>query len=116
VLVWDNSNTHVSRAMRKLTAARSWLTVFQLPAYASELNPVESPLQPPQFERQRLGHPFAVEVRDDRISVAPPIAIMSPGDRPAALLRFEIPEPVHRWRTAMLAAPRATGTARTAQS
>ena len=41
VLVWDNLNTHVSRAMRELTAARDWLTVFQLPSYASELNPVE---------------------------------------------------------------------------
>jgi putative transposase len=41
VLVWDNLNTHVSRAMRELVAARDWLTVFQLPAYASELNPVE---------------------------------------------------------------------------
>ena len=27
--------------MRELTAARDWLTVFQLPAYAPELNPVE---------------------------------------------------------------------------
>ena len=42
VLVWDNLNTHVSRAMRELVAARDWLTVFQLPPYASELNPVES--------------------------------------------------------------------------
>ena len=42
VLVWDNLNTHTSKAMRELTAARPWLTVFQLPAYASELNPVES--------------------------------------------------------------------------
>jgi transposase len=41
VLVWDNLNTHVSRAMRELIAARDWLTVFQLPSYASELNPVE---------------------------------------------------------------------------
>jgi putative transposase len=41
VLVWDNLNTHVSRAMRELIAARDWLTVFQLPAYAPELNPVE---------------------------------------------------------------------------
>ena len=31
VLVWDNLNTHVSRAMRELVAARDWLTVFQLP-------------------------------------------------------------------------------------
>jgi DDE superfamily endonuclease len=42
VLVWDNLNTHVSKAMRDLIAARDWLTVFQLPPYASELNPVES--------------------------------------------------------------------------
>jgi transposase len=42
VLVWDNLNTHVSRAMRELAAARSWLIVFQLPPYASELNPVEA--------------------------------------------------------------------------
>jgi putative transposase len=41
VLVWDGLNTHVSRAMRELITARSWLTVFQLPAYAPELNPVE---------------------------------------------------------------------------
>jgi putative transposase len=41
VLVWDNLNTHTSRAMRELTAARDWLTVFQLPSYAPELNPVE---------------------------------------------------------------------------
>ena len=41
VLVRDNLNTHTSRAMRQLIAARDWLTVCQLPSYASELNPVE---------------------------------------------------------------------------
>jgi transposase len=41
VVVWDNLNTHVSRAMGQLVAARDWLTVFQLPPYAHELNPVE---------------------------------------------------------------------------
>ena len=41
VLVWDGLNTHTSRAMRELIAARTWLTVFQLPPYAPELNPVE---------------------------------------------------------------------------
>jgi hypothetical protein len=41
VLVWDNLNTHTSGAMRELIAARDWLTVFRLPPYASELNPVE---------------------------------------------------------------------------
>jgi putative transposase len=42
VLVWDNLNTHVSRAMRELVTARPWLTVYQLPPWASELNPVEA--------------------------------------------------------------------------
>jgi putative transposase len=42
VVVWDGLNTHVSRAMRELVAARSWLRVYRLPPYASELNPVES--------------------------------------------------------------------------
>ncbi len=42
VVVWDGLNTHVSHAMRELIAARSWLTVFRLPPYAHELNPVES--------------------------------------------------------------------------
>ena len=41
VLVWDNLNSHVSAAMAELIAARDWLTVYQLPAYAHELNPVE---------------------------------------------------------------------------
>jgi hypothetical protein len=41
VLVWDNLNTHVSHAMVELIAARPWLTVYRLPPYAHELNPVE---------------------------------------------------------------------------
>ena len=41
VLIWDNLNSHVSAAMTELVVARDWLTVFQLPPYAHELNPVE---------------------------------------------------------------------------
>ncbi|OXM62804.1 transposase [Amycolatopsis vastitatis] len=41
VLIWDNLNTHISAAMRKLIAARDWLQVIRLPAYAPDLNPVE---------------------------------------------------------------------------
>jgi transposase len=41
VLIWDNLNTHVSAAMADIIAARSWLTVYRLPPYAHELNPVE---------------------------------------------------------------------------
>ena len=48
VLVWDNLNTHTSRVMRDLISARPWLTVYQLPSYASELNPVETRLVEPE--------------------------------------------------------------------
>jgi putative transposase len=41
VLVWDRLNTHISRAMKRLIAARPWPTVFLLPGYAPELNPLE---------------------------------------------------------------------------
>ncbi len=41
VVVWDNLNVHVSDAMTGLIAARDWLTVYRLPPYAHELNPVE---------------------------------------------------------------------------
>jgi putative transposase len=41
VLVWDNIDTHKSEKMRRLIAKRDWLTVFHLPPYAPELNPVE---------------------------------------------------------------------------
>ena len=41
VVVWDNLNAHVSGVMADLIAARDWLTVYRLPPYAHELNPVE---------------------------------------------------------------------------
>jgi putative transposase len=40
-MVWDNLNVHVSDMMSDLIAARPWLTVYRLPPYAHELNPVE---------------------------------------------------------------------------
>uniref|UniRef100_UPI000765E25D transposase n=1 Tax=Streptomyces scabiei TaxID=1930 RepID=UPI000765E25D len=40
VLVWDRLNTHVSHAIRELITERAWLTVFLLPAYSPDLNPV----------------------------------------------------------------------------
>ncbi|WP_214410149.1 transposase [Sphaerisporangium fuscum] len=42
VLVWDNLNTHLTAGMRRYIAERDWLTVYQLPTYAPDLNPVES--------------------------------------------------------------------------
>ena len=41
VLVWDNLSTHTSKAMAEFITARPWLTVYRLPPYAHELNPVE---------------------------------------------------------------------------
>src|ERR1700753_1584344 len=41
VVVWDGLNAHKSPAMRAAVARRSWLRVYQLPAYAPELNPAE---------------------------------------------------------------------------
>jgi hypothetical protein len=42
ILIWDNLNTHRSKAMRAFTSRHpDWLTVVQLPAYAPGLNPVE---------------------------------------------------------------------------
>ena len=42
ILIWDNLNTHTSKAMRAFTSAHpDWLTVIRLPAYAPDLNPVE---------------------------------------------------------------------------
>jgi hypothetical protein len=43
VLLWDGLSSHWSYKMRQhLDAQRDWLTVERLPAYAPELNPVES--------------------------------------------------------------------------
>ncbi|GAA4205427.1 hypothetical protein GCM10022252_66010 [Streptosporangium oxazolinicum] len=40
-LVWDQLNAHASTAMKKLIAARDWLTVFLFPACTPEPNPLE---------------------------------------------------------------------------
>jgi putative transposase len=42
LLIWDNLNTHVSAEMRTMIAARDWLHVVRLPAYAPDLNPTEA--------------------------------------------------------------------------
>jgi putative transposase len=41
VLIWDNVNTHVDARMRALIDTSPWLTMFYLPTYAPDLNPVE---------------------------------------------------------------------------
>lgn len=41
ILIWDKLPGHRSALMRQFIAARSWLRVYYLPAYAPELNPAE---------------------------------------------------------------------------
>ena len=41
VLIWDRLSLHKTPAIRSAIAARAWLRVYELPAYAPELNPVE---------------------------------------------------------------------------
>ncbi|MFE5560672.1 transposase [Streptomyces sp. NPDC056544] len=42
VLVWDNVRLHLTAVMKDFIAAHAdWLTVFQLPTYAPDLNPTE---------------------------------------------------------------------------
>lgn len=41
VLVWDNLNVHLAYGMRQFIERQDWLTVYQLPSYAPDLNPVE---------------------------------------------------------------------------
>ncbi|MFF8941832.1 transposase [Streptomyces sp. NPDC014864] len=50
-------NTHASRTMSGLIAARLWLTVYELPPYAPELNPVEGVWSDTQrLIRETAGH------------------------------------------------------------
>ncbi|GAA2463169.1 hypothetical protein GCM10010421_64860 [Streptomyces glaucus] len=41
VLIWDNLNVHKATDLRKRAAARDWPTIYHLPPYAPDLNPVE---------------------------------------------------------------------------
>ncbi|GLV88538.1 hypothetical protein Slala03_82270 [Streptomyces lavendulae subsp. lavendulae] len=41
ILVWDNLNTHRTKGMREFIEVTDWLTVYHLPAYTPDLNPVE---------------------------------------------------------------------------
>jgi len=41
VLIWDNLNVHKAADLREWAETRDWLTIFYLPPYAPDLNPVE---------------------------------------------------------------------------
>jgi transposase len=41
VLIWDNLNVHRDKRLRSFIDGHDWITSFQLPSYAPDLNPVE---------------------------------------------------------------------------
>jgi hypothetical protein len=41
VLIWDNLNVHRDARMRAFADSRDWITIYYLPPYAPQLNPVE---------------------------------------------------------------------------
>ncbi|MER7927415.1 transposase [Streptomyces sp. NPDC096057] len=41
VLVWDNLNVRKAADLQTFAEARDWLTIYYLPSYAPDLNPVE---------------------------------------------------------------------------
>nr|WP_324289016.1 transposase [Streptomyces sp. CoH17] len=41
VPVWDNLNVHKAADLREWAAAQDWRTIYHLPPYAPDLNPVE---------------------------------------------------------------------------
>ncbi|WLQ38292.1 transposase [Streptomyces castrisilvae] len=41
VLIWDNLNVRKAAGLREFAEARDWLTIYYLPPYAPDLNPVE---------------------------------------------------------------------------
>jgi transposase len=57
VVSWDNLNTHISAAMRQLIAARDWLHVIRLPAYAPDLNPTRKRVVPSKTQPGKT-HPI----------------------------------------------------------
>jgi hypothetical protein len=67
ILVWDNLNTHHSKAMRAFADGHpNWLTVIQLPGYAPDFNPVEgawsSMKSAPAVRPQTAVHPAVAAV------------------------------------------------------
>ena len=73
VVVWDGLNTHVSHAMADLVTTRDWLTVFRLPPYAHEFNPVEMSL--PQCELRRSPYPWLPGSLSFEVSIGAPSSV-----------------------------------------
>jgi DDE superfamily endonuclease len=90
VVVWDNLNCHVSAAMAELAAARDWLTVFQLPPYAHQLNPAASLVTPQTLP----GQPCQTQPRPaHRADQDPAQADAIPAQPPRRLPRQHRPGP-----------------------
>ncbi|TDC79734.1 hypothetical protein E1193_18615 [Micromonospora sp. KC606] len=80
VLIWDNLNTHVSRRMHALIAARPWLTAIRLPAYAPAVLARSGTVPQPQPHDRRQG-----QSADDR-------SITNDRGRPRRLALAEVVE------------------------
>jgi hypothetical protein len=83
VLVWDGLNTHTSRAMRELIAARDWLTVFHLPGLRARAEPGRAGLVAPETiagQPGQAGHQSA-----DRAGQDPAPANAVPAEPPRGL-------------------------------
>ncbi|WP_420709383.1 transposase [Streptomyces sp. NRRL B-3648] len=52
VLVWDNLNVHKAADLQTFAEARDWLTIYYLPPYAPDLNPVR-----PAHPARPTAHP-----------------------------------------------------------
>lgn len=82
VLVWDNLNVHKAAGLREWAAAQDWLTIYYLPPYAPDLNPVEgiwSLLRRGLALQRRLQHPRTP--RPDHPTRSPPHPVPQPPHR-----------------------------------
>jgi transposase len=62
VLIWDNVRRHLTRPLREFIAANAdWLTVFQLPTYAPDLNATEGIWS---LVKRDIGNLAAANVRE----------------------------------------------------
>ncbi|MFW5420993.1 transposase [Nocardiopsis sp. CNT-189] len=54
VPIWDNLNVHKAASLREFADSRDWPTIYYLPPYAPDLNPVEGIW--PLLQRGQLSH------------------------------------------------------------
>jgi hypothetical protein len=74
IWVWDNLNVHLAPELADFaTENKAWLRVYQLPAYAPDLNPAEMWL--PQCELRRSPRPWLSVSLSLEVSVGAPSSV-----------------------------------------